>query len=47
MSRIYLLVGTLALAFFSYAQHQGMGLFDDTSSTAHSRGSSGRTSFHK
>lgn len=46
MPRFYLLIGLVSLSLFAYGQYKGIGLFDDTSSTAHSRGA-GRTAFHK
>jgi hypothetical protein len=45
-SRFYFLVGAIALSLFSYSQYKGYGLFDDTS-TSHSRGPTGRSTFHK
>lgn len=47
MPRFYLLIGMISLSLLGYADYRGYGLFDDTSSTTHSRGPSGRTSFHK
>jgi hypothetical protein len=46
MSRLYAVIGILALSLFSYAQYRGAGLFDDTA-TSHSRGLAGRSTFHK
>ncbi len=44
--RFYSIIAVLALSFFGYQQYRGNGLFDDTS-TSHSRGSTGRSAFHK
>jgi hypothetical protein len=44
--RLYFVIAALALSFFSYHQYRGTGLFDDTG-TSHSRGLTGRSTFHK
>ena len=47
MARVYLIVGLLALSFYSWAQYRGIGLFDDDTSTTPLRGNAARTTFHK
>ena len=47
MAKIYLLIGTLAMSGFSWAQYQGIGLFDDVVSSQNLTRSSGRTGYHK
>lgn len=42
-----LAVGLLALALFSYAQHQGWNLFEDRAASGHSSGSGSGRSYHK
>lgn len=41
-----LAVGVLALALFSYAQHQGWNMFDNVANSGGNSGSSSRT-YHK
>lgn len=47
MARFYLVIGLLALSFYSWGQYRGIGLFDDLASTTPLRGSTARTTFHK
>lgn len=47
MAKIYLLIGTLALSGFGWAQYKGVGLFDDVASGQNLTRSAGRTGFHK
>lgn len=47
MAKIYLLLGALSVSLFSWAQYQGVGLFDDVASGQNLTRSSGRTGFHK
>jgi hypothetical protein len=41
-----LAAGVLALAFFSYAQHQGWNMFDNVANSGGNSGGSSRT-YHK
>jgi hypothetical protein len=47
MARIYMIIGALVLSAYSWAQYQGIGLFDDTAVATHSRSSGTRSTFHK
>ena len=47
MARAYLVIGLVALSFYSWAQYRGIGLFDDFASTTPLRGNAARTTFHK
>ena len=48
MARFYLFVGLLSLAFFSWAQYRGIGLFDDVAAGRPTHlNSSGSSTFHK
>lgn len=47
MAKIYVLIGALSLSAFTWAQYQGVGLFDDVAGGQNLTRSSGRTGFHK
>ncbi len=47
MARLYLIIGLISLSAFSWAQYRGVGLFDDTSTSQPTRGSTSHTTFHK
>ncbi len=45
--KFYLIVGALALSFFSYAQHQGWNMFDDVANSGHGGSGGGSRVYHK
>ena len=47
MAKIYLLIGALSLSAFSWAQYQGIGLFDDEINSNLVRSTGQRNTFHK
>lgn len=48
MARIYLFIGLVTLAMFSWGQYSGIGLFDEATSTQPTRLSpSAHSTFHK
>jgi len=47
MARIYMVIGALVLGGYSWAQYQGVGLFDDVADSRPTRSSSARSTFHK
>jgi len=47
MARIYMFVGLMVLGVYSWAQYQGVGLFDDVADSRPTRSSGARSTFHK
>jgi len=46
--KFYLIVGIVALALFSYAQHQGLNMFDNVAASGRGAGGSGSSRiYHK
>lgn len=47
MSRVYVLLGLLALSIFTWAQYKGYSLFDNVASGRSSSAAGARSIYHK